>query len=187
MNYIDLGLSVLWADCNIGTDTPEGYGDHLFFNETRKLPNVSVPTIEQWRELLGNKCTWTWTIQNGVNGHRITSRINGNSIFLPAAGYRNENGLCLVGALGDYWSSSNSLCDPYLAQNVYFGLSNIMGGISDCDCGCSVRPILPKETKETNNEIEAIIYHPDERYPAQIVAHYDGKLKHGDKIKIKIV
>lgn len=31
--YVDLGLSVLWATCNVGADTPEGYGDYFSWGE----------------------------------------------------------------------------------------------------------------------------------------------------------
>ena len=44
-----------------------------------------MPTRDEIKELNDN-CTWQWTTLNGVNGYRVTGP-NGNSIFLPAAGY----------------------------------------------------------------------------------------------------
>ncbi len=44
-----------------------------------------MPTRAEWKELIEN-CDWKWTGINGVTGALATSRINGNSIFLPAAG-----------------------------------------------------------------------------------------------------
>ena len=32
--YVDLGLSVYWATCNIGSNSPEGYGDYFAWGET---------------------------------------------------------------------------------------------------------------------------------------------------------
>ena len=32
--YVDLGLSVMWATCNIGADCPEEYGDYFAWGET---------------------------------------------------------------------------------------------------------------------------------------------------------
>lgn len=32
--YVDLGLSVLWATCNIGAATPEEYGNYFAWGET---------------------------------------------------------------------------------------------------------------------------------------------------------
>ena len=50
-----------------------------------------MPTIEEWQELYQNT-THTWTTQNGVNGRLFTAS-NGSSLFLPAAGYRNNSSL----------------------------------------------------------------------------------------------
>ena len=33
-DYVDLGLSVLWATCNVGATTPEEYGDYFAWGET---------------------------------------------------------------------------------------------------------------------------------------------------------
>ena len=63
-----------------------------------------MPTEAEQQELIDN-CTWTWTAQNGVNGYRVTGS-NGNSIFLPAAGYRIESSLGYDGYRGYYWSST---------------------------------------------------------------------------------
>ena len=61
-----------------------------------------MPTLEQLDELL-TKCTWTWTQQNGVNGSLVTGP-NGNTIFLPAAGYHWDASLGFADSYGDYWS-----------------------------------------------------------------------------------
>lgn len=62
-----------------------------------------MPTEEEWQELLNNT-TSTWTTINGVNGRRFTGP-NGNSIFLPAAGW-NGTGFFHAGSDGEYWTSS---------------------------------------------------------------------------------
>ena len=155
--YVDLGLpsGTLWATCNVGADTPEGYGDYFAWGETQPKttynwityrycngssdqltkycsnssygyngftddltvlqPNDDaatanwgggwcMPTEAQWRELCQNT-TATWTTQNGVNGRLFTAS-NGNSLFLPAAGYRWDGELGYAGYYGFYWSSS---------------------------------------------------------------------------------
>jgi hypothetical protein len=66
-----------------------------------------MPTVSEFQELNAN-CISEWTTQNGVNGRRFTSRINGNSIFFPAAGRRSGVSLYYRGSFGDYWSSSRS-------------------------------------------------------------------------------
>ena len=61
-----------------------------------------MPTKEEWQELYNNT-TVTWTTQNGVNG-RLFTAANGNSLFLPAAGFHEDSDL--YGGIGFYWSSS---------------------------------------------------------------------------------
>lgn len=63
-----------------------------------------MPTDAEWAEL-SQQCTWTWTTQNSVKGYKVTSKTNGNSIFLPAAGYRKDSSLYESGSGGNYWSS----------------------------------------------------------------------------------
>ena len=66
-----------------------------------------MPSIVQIQELFNSSYTTTeWTQVNGVNGRKITSKSNGNSIFLPAAGTLPNDRLYNVGSGGDYWSSS---------------------------------------------------------------------------------
>ena len=101
-----------------------------------------MPTDAEWGELQAN-CTWTWTTQNGVNGYQVTSKTNSNSIFLPAAGYRDDTVLSRVGSYGYYWSSSLLENDPSYARCLYFG-SDDVGRYSDFRYyGLSVRPVCP--------------------------------------------
>ena len=68
-----------------------------------------MPTIDEC-ENLANKCTWTWTTQKNSDGEEINGYLvegtNGNSIFLPAAGYRSGSSLNEDGTKGMIWSSS---------------------------------------------------------------------------------
>ena len=61
-----------------------------------------MPTRSEIEELIDN-CTWSWTIQNGVNGYKVTGS-NGNSIFLPAAGNCDGTEVYACGSFGCYWS-----------------------------------------------------------------------------------
>ena len=62
--------------------------------------------MPRYREIdeLRNYCTFTWTTQNGVNGCKVSGR-NGRSIFLPAAGSRQDTVLWRDGIQCYYWSA----------------------------------------------------------------------------------
>ena len=186
--WVDLGLSVKWATCNVGATKPEEYGDYYAWGETTTKSSYSydnykwsndgfdtftkyctssdygtvdnktvleladdaaranwggawrMPTDAEWTELREN-CTWTWTIKNGVNGYEVKSEANGNSIFLPAAGYRDGGDLYYAGSNGDYWSSSLDTDDPYDAWRVsFFSEDASRDDYYRCD-GLSVRPV----------------------------------------------
>ena len=119
--YVDLGLSVKWATCNVGATKPEEYGDYFAWGEVEPKNNYSLSTYKycngtnnsmtkysakndvnrgefydnkivlgpeddaatvnwggEWRmptkeeqDELRNKCTWEWTILNGVQGYAL--------------------------------------------------------------------------------------------------------------------
>ena len=101
-----------------------------------------MPTDAEWAELIAN-CTWTWTTQNGINGYRVTSKTNSNSIFLPAAGYRYDTYLYDVGGYGYYWSSSVDELYPSSAWSLGFGSDGVGRSGSSRHGGQSVRPVCP--------------------------------------------
>jgi hypothetical protein len=84
---------------------PEDDAAHVNWGGTWRMP-----TTEEWDEL-SNNCTWTSATQNGVKGNNVTGP-NGNSIFLPGAGYMrqgtfgNVSGTGVLLEDGYYWSSS---------------------------------------------------------------------------------
>ena len=99
-----------------------------------------MPTEAELQELC-DKCTWTWMSQNGVEGYKVTGP-NGNSIFLPAAGYRRGSSLYHAGGRGGYWSSTPREGDSYYAYILGFISDyHYMGGNFRND-GRSVRPVL---------------------------------------------
>ena len=100
-----------------------------------------MPTEAELNELDEN-CTCTWTIHNGVSGRKVTSKVNGNSIFLPNAGYRNGSGLYSTGSGGGCWSSSLSTNNSYNALYLDFGSDNVCSYYCSRNIGQSVRPVL---------------------------------------------
>ena len=176
--YVDLGLSVKWATCNVGASSPEDYGDYYAWGETEPKAEYNLSTYFDsnsdkyatnkntqldpdddvahvkwkgtWRmptkaeqDELREQCTWTWTSQGGKNGCKVTSKKNGNSIFLPAAGYRYDSGLSSVGSSGYYWSSSLGTSYSGSAYDLGFNSDRVDWGYLDRRYGQSVRPVCP--------------------------------------------
>ena len=193
--YVDLGLSVKWATCNIGAITPEGYGDYFAWGETepkseydwktyiycmgsektltkycnnpdygynaftddrRKLePNDDaahvnwggewrMPTASEMNELVNN-CSWVWTQINGVNGQLGTSKINGNTIFLPAGGQcYSASSIHDMGKIGYYWQSNlNTTYYPNTANFLYLNKDDPWVWNSSRYVGYSIRAVCP--------------------------------------------
>ena len=133
--YVDLGLpsGTLWCAKNEG-------GDHTHYTYDEAISNFGskLPTKELLEELM-NQCTWTWT----GSGYKVVGP-NGNSIYLPASGYRLCGGFVdLVGSFGFYWSSTPSgLVDAYFLDINKREVS--MGGYNHCK-GLSVRLVQVSE------------------------------------------
>ena len=100
--------------------------------------NWRMPAEAEFNELQEN-CTWAWTSMNGINGRKATGP-NGNSIFLPAAGYRSGVDLQLTSA-GEYWSSSLNADAPAAARHVFFNSYNVFTSYFNRYNGMSVRPV----------------------------------------------
>ena len=170
--YVDLGLSVKWATCNVGANSPEDYGNYYAWGETKTKTRYTesnsktygkiindikgnskydaaranwgstwrLPTKAELEELEKN-CTWQWITQNGVKGYKVTSKKNGNSIFLPAAGYRYRLSHFYAGENGYYWSSTPNESNTNYSYYLHFN--------SDChyvnwdyrDLGRPIRPV----------------------------------------------
>ena len=108
-----------------------------------------IPTHEEWQELYENT-TRTWTTQNGVNGMLFTAS-NGNSIFLPAAGYHRVGELSYAGRNGIYWSSSLNTEFPNNAWSMEFASSFFYLVESYRYEGLSIRPVCSYCSVSQNN------------------------------------
>ena len=107
-----------------------------------------MPSINQYNELLNSSYTTTeWTSVNGVNGIKITSKINLKSIFLPATGRFSDTSNKDVGTNGYYWSRSLKQNVNFAAFRLYIGSSVIgmdKGNGHQRSDGDSVRPVRVK-------------------------------------------
>ena len=84
--YVDLGLSVEWATCNVGAATPLEVGNCYERNYmSQQGEDWRIPSNDEMIELL-SYCTWNWVDNADSCGFNVTSNIEGftdRSIFLP--------------------------------------------------------------------------------------------------------
>jgi len=144
--YCNGSYLTLTKYCNTAMNGYNGFTDNL----TTLQPNDDVataqwgsswrmPTEAEWQELLDNTAH-EWTTQNGVKGRRFTAS-NGNSLFLPAAGYRYWSTLYDAGSRGIYQSSSLYTGNPGDAWKFDFGSDYYGLDSSGRESGLSVRAV----------------------------------------------
>lgn len=170
MEYVDMGLSVLWAKCNIGAEAENEAGTLFGYGETTGLQfstlvgnypqsdiaatendvvfsldididtpmKSQIPTATHMTELINNT-SHEWTTVEGVEGMRFTAA-NGNSIFLPAAGYRNGEEM-IADTKGYYWSGNVSSTNADYSNTLSFGNGAVSTGFSRRALGLSVRSV----------------------------------------------
>ena len=168
---LGLPSGLKWAVHNVGASAAEDYGDYCAWGEietkdsytqqnsvTYGMPMEDIsgdpqydvaralwgetwrlPTRDEQKELLDN-CTWEWTSQNGVNGYLVTGS-NGNSIFLPAAGYKENSSHTEVGEYGYYWSSTPQSNSNLGAYYLYMSESSKLSYYYARVAGQSVRAV----------------------------------------------
>lgn len=90
-SYTQANYSYYNNDTKVYTDIGENICGTEYDAATVNLgSDWRLPTKDEMKELV-DKCTWEWTQINGVNGYKVTGT-NGNSIFIPAAGYSSTYG-----------------------------------------------------------------------------------------------
>ena len=206
-HMIDLGLpsGTRWACCNVDAKSPEQDGGYYAWGEIEEKVIYSAATYtfspanghqltaeedvasvkwgRQWcmprlneiDELL-TKCQWSWEKVNGVIGAVVTGP-SGESIFLPASGFKDENDNWSVttwGSYGSYWGSTLGSSSDYGIELI-FGVVDYLGNHPNCDfywmfgptgvrrAGRSVRPIYA-EKKIPGNDYTIYITNPNYDY-----------------------
>ena len=201
--YVDLGLSVKWATCNIGASSETERGIYFMWGEISgvnkfllgKYPqkpclwanykycdgtqntmtkyctnnnfgtvdNIEtlkngddaatqimgsdwrMPTVTEYQELINNtKHEWVTNYNStGVAGIKLTSTINGKSIFFPAVGYCG--GLSVIDdidvPIGYVWSSSLHGSNSSYGQDFQFASRQCITNTGDRDRGHVVRGV----------------------------------------------
>ena len=99
-----------------------------------------LPTKDELEELEKN-CSWEWTNINRVNGYKVTSGKNGNSIFLPAAGFQSSSSNKYQGTFAYYWSSTPEINNDYRAWLITLSRGTHRIDRLNRKEGYSVRPV----------------------------------------------
>jgi hypothetical protein len=170
---LGLSSGLKWATCNVGAKSPKEHGHYFAWGETSPkneyaeensltydvaMTDISgnalydaatanwgdkwrMPTEDDCNELT-EACDWIFGSFHGTNGYKVVGP-NGNSIYLPAAGWRNctNNGsLYSVDSCGNYWSSTST--HSIKADNLFI-FSKGVAIISSERCqGLSVRLVM---------------------------------------------
>ena len=119
-----------------------------------------MPKPEEILELL-NSCTWTMTTQNDVEGYQVTA-VNGNSIFIPAAGYRLGTNTAQSHEWANYWSSyPNSFGEECASEFTFWYQSSYRSDKyiqhNHRAMGFTVRAVLEDEESEAIAQTKCIL------------------------------
>lgn len=165
-DFVDLGLSVKWAKCNVGAAEEQelgglfGFGDLSGVNtsidpekyassDTYKTTSDiayfatggkgTLPTADLFEELF-TMCKKEWIQVKGVYGYKFTGP-NGNSIFLPAAGHRIQSDITEEGIHGYYLTGSVNQTNKQFAIDYEFNASTGNRATRAVYEALSVRPV----------------------------------------------
>ena len=169
--YIDLGLSVKWATCNIGAETPEEYGDYFAWGETRTKTEYTSGNSTTYNQDIGDfsgnalydaaTANWggDWRMPTDSEMQELLNNCdwfwtqqgdvngykitgpNGNSIFLPATG-RHGVSAEDVGEYGYYWTSTPSDEYNFDACSLLLNRDRASRSIPYRNKGMAIRPVL---------------------------------------------
>lgn len=127
-DYVDLGLpsGIKWASCNLGAGNPSDFGNYYtgysaYMREVAVPDGYSIPGSANFEELIEN-CDVKTVTYNNVQGNMLTSKINGNKIFLPLAGYYDHYGYeaTYQSNGGRYWSYSRTAASGWNNYRHYY-------------------------------------------------------------------
>ena len=169
--WVDLGLSVKWATCNVGASSPSDYGNYYAWGETSTKSNLSSSTNKTWEKPMGciagstsydvARANWggSWRLPTQAEFQELIDRCtwlwtslggrngykvtgrNGKSIFLPAAGWHYGASLNLIGEYGRYWSATPYENDTQYAYYLNFHNNDHHGYWGSHNNEHSVRPV----------------------------------------------
>ena len=177
MEYVDLGLSVLWAKCNIGAENETeggilvGFGDQSFYNSSTSVNdytpwdiagteediiyNLSIDGEAKMKSKLPTveqieeliSKTTQQFVSNGAATGVRFTAANGNSIFLPICGYRNGDDVIIDGS-GYYWSGNVNELNENYGKTLHLSAAGASRGVSARAYGLCLRSVREEEPVE---------------------------------------
>ncbi|MBR4301468.1 MAG: hypothetical protein IKT84_06075 [Bacteroidales bacterium] len=169
--YVDLGLSVKWATCNVGANAPHEYGNYYAWGETETKNSYNKSNSLTYRKVRENisgdasrdasRANWgtCWRMPtkeemleliNGCNWTWTTQNgtrgykvigRNGNSIFLPAAGGYDATTLGSRDKRCFYWTSTPESGLDHFAWVLCTTVNNIKIDWTTPYYGFPIRPV----------------------------------------------
>ena len=177
-DFVDLGLSVKWAKCNVGAKTASDFGGLFGFGDmTGVNPSIdpadyasedtyhtaqdiankatggigTLPTADEFEELF-RLCKTEWTELDGVPGYKVTGQ-NGNSIFLPAAGKRVAHNELETGEKGYYLTGTVNTTNKQFAVDYEFSAVSGNRASRATYEALSVRPVTVARDVKLNKQL----------------------------------
>ena len=177
-SIVDLGLpsKTIWSTRNLGATKTSDYGDLYAWGDiipSTKQPKAShdmldniiggindaalmtlgndwsIPSESQFAELICC-CRWDWTMQDEHYGYLVTSKFNGNTIFLPVAGCIKRNGHEYIGEYGYYWTGECLPQELTFARELLICAESIRIESGKKNIPRSIRPVY--QSKNTSNQ-----------------------------------
>ena len=170
-DYVDLGLSVKWSTCNVGAQSPSGYGDYYAWGETSTKSTYTEENSKTYEknidDIKGNsrydvaRANWgsSWRLPTDDEAEELLNKCkwtwatqggnngykvtgpNGKSIFVPASGNRDGASLYDAGEYGFYWTSTPCGRNADGAYSIDFNSSYHRVSWNSRYAGLSIRPV----------------------------------------------
>lgn len=144
-----------------------------------------MPTRSEILELI-NQCTWEWTQLSGINGYKVIGP-NGNSIFLPAAGYK-ISGHAFKNERLYYWTGSEY---SYVTSAIYLNASSISQGANNLQkfTGLPIRPVTSNPNAGGDNTDHSQDHLVTDKVRASFLGgaytSINGKIQAGSQLNVR--
>ncbi len=184
--YVDLGLSVMWATCNLGADTPSDCGDYFAWGEIATKDTYTSSNSSTYGVSMGDiagdadydaaRAVWggTWRLPTKsdvdelvdecewelteLDGHTgyEVTGPSGNSIFIPQAGWCRTSVL-YVNQTGNYWTSTPYSSGSNNAYDLYFNSSRVYTDNGNRYTGQPIRPVIERGSVSVSDDSYTLV------------------------------